>query len=203
MKKRSKLILIVILLLIIQFPVFYKFWLERMSSFLVYQDKLEQADCILALGGGRGERILQGIALYKQKYAPKMMITGEFYQILYGPVFHWAAQGQKLAVSRGVPEDNVIVVMNSMSTHDDATLSLAECRKRNFHSLIVVSEPFHTRRAYYTFKKVYKGSGIKVIIYPDQDSWYKINDWWYSEEGLMATTDEYIKLTYYRLKGYI
>lgn len=203
MKKSIKYLLIILFLIILQFPLFYRFWLTQAGGWLIHQDKIEKADAILVLGGGRGERVLQGAALYREKYADLIMITGEFEQIMSGPVYHWAVQGQKLAGNRGVPKNKVLPILDSKSTRDDATLSLAECRKRNFKSLIVVSEPYHTKRAFYIFKKVYKGSGIKVMIYPVQDSWYKRDTWWYSEYGLMATTDEYIKFVYYQLKGFI
>jgi len=203
MKKRTKLVLILILLLIIQFPVFYKFWLERMGGWLIYQDKITPADCILVLGGGRGERVLEGVDLYRKKYAPKIMMTGEFEQMLYGPVYHWALQGQKLAASRGVPKDNVIPILDSKSTYDDATLSKAECLKRNYKTLIVVSEPFHTKRSYYVFKKVYKNSGIKVMIYPVQDSWWTKYNWYQSEKGLIMGEEEYVKFVYYIIKRQI
>lgn len=203
MKKTTKYVLIISCLIILQFPLFYKFWLTRAGGWLIHQDKIEKADAILVLGGGRGERVLQGAKLYRDKYADQILLTGEFQQILDGPVYHWAWQGRKLAVSRGVPWNRVIPILDSMSTHDDATLSLAECQKRDYKSLIVVTEPFHTKRAFYTFKKVYKNSGIKVIIYPVQNSWYTRNNWWSSEQALMATNEEYIKFVYYLLKGYI
>ncbi len=193
----------ILCIIILQFPLFYKFWLGQMGGWLIYQDKIEKADAILVLGGGRGERVLQGAELFRKKYADLIMMTGEFERVLYGPVYHWAVQGQKLAGSRGVPKNKILPILDSKSTHDDATLSLAECRKRHAKSLIVVTEPFHTKRAFYVFKKVYKDAGIKVMIYPVQDSWYRKDTWWDSELGLLATTDEYIKFVYYQLKGFI
>ena len=203
MKKTKKVLLLIIFILIIQFPVFHKFWLGQMGGWLIYQDNLATADCILVLGGGRGERVLQGVELYQKKYAPKIMMTGEFEQVMFGPTYHWALQGQKLAVSRGVPKNDVIPILTSMSTRDDATLSKTECLKHNYRSLIVVSEPFHTKRAYYTFKKAFKGSGIKIMIYPVQDSWWTRDNWYQSEKGLLAGEEEYMKFAYYILKGYI
>lgn len=203
MKKTIKYLLIILCVIILQFPLFYKFWLTQAGGWLIHQDRIEKGDAILVLGGGRSERVLQGAELFREKYADMIMLTGEFEQIMSGPIYHWALQGRKLANSRGVPWDRIIPILDSMSTHDDAALSLAECQKRHFKSLIVVSEPYHTQRAYYVFKKAYKSSGIKVIVYPVQHSWYSRDTWWYSENGLLATTNEYIKFVYYQLKGYI
>ncbi len=90
MKKSKKYILLILCLIILQFPLFYKFWLGQMGGWLIYQDKIEKADAILVLGGGRGERILQGAKLYREKYANYMMMTGEFEHVMSGPVYHWA-----------------------------------------------------------------------------------------------------------------
>lgn len=204
MKKRNKIFLLLILLFFLQFPLFYKFWLTRLGAFLIHHDRIEPADAILVLGGGRGERILQGVELYKKNYGRTILMTGEFFEpLFYQKTLHWALQGKALAHSRGVPNERIIPILNSLSTRDDATLSRAECEKRGFKSLIVISEPFHTKRAYYTFKKVYKNSGIKVMLYPVQNSWYKKDTWWLSEKGLLTANEEYVKFMYYLLKRYI
>jgi uncharacterized SAM-binding protein YcdF (DUF218 family) len=77
------------------------------------------------------------------------------------------------------------------------------CKKNDFKSMIVVTEPYHTRRSYYTFRKVFKGSGIRVMLYPVQNSWYKVDDWWKTRSGFRLTGEEYVKLVYYLIRGYI
>lgn len=204
MKKIKKIFIFTIIMIVfLQFPLFHRFWLTQVGGFLVYQDKIEPADAILVLGGGKPERVLQGVELYQRKYGDKMIFTGECDTAIYGPSHHWALQAEKLAESKEVPKRKIITILNSRSTHDDATLSKTVCDKHNFKSLIVISEPYHTKRAFYTFKKVYKNSGVKIMIYPAQHSWYKKNIWWQSEEGLMATNGEYVKFIYYLLKGFI
>jgi len=94
-----------------------------------------------------------------------------------------------------VPREKILLVVNPRSTHGDALLSKKLCEKNNIRSLIVVSEPYHTRRAHYTFKRVYRGSGIKLTTYPAQASW------WRTEEGIDVTYSEYVKLLYYLFLG--
>ncbi len=184
------------MLLLAQFALFYRYWLTQIGAFLVYQDKISPADAILVLGGGRKERIVQGVDLYLKKYGNKVIFTGEYQQYLYAHSYHWAIQAQKYAETIGLPKDRVILVLNSSTTHTDATLTKEICVENKFRTLIVVSEPFHTKRAYYTFKKVYAGSGIKVMVYPVQESWYKKDNWWKSKDGLMETQTEYLKWIY-------
>jgi uncharacterized SAM-binding protein YcdF (DUF218 family) len=203
MKKiRGKLIFFTILALA-QFFVFRGFWLTQLGSLLIYQDKITPADAIFVLGGGKKERVVQGIDLYKKQFGGWMLFTGEPLEPLYGPPTHWAFEAQKLAVSEGIPMDRTIPITNSYSTFDDATLSRGVCLNKHFKSLIVVSEPYHTRRSHYVFNKVFRNSGIKVMIYPVQKSWFKKDRWWKSKEGFWAVNIESQKFIYYLFKGLI
>jgi uncharacterized SAM-binding protein YcdF (DUF218 family) len=202
-KKTKRIAIAALLLLFLQFGLFYRFWLSQIGAVLIAQDRLSPADAILVLGGGRPERVVQGVELYRQKYADRMIFTGEYDRTLVNQNLHWASEAQKLAARLGVPKEKTILIFNSRSTHDDATLSREVCRTNGFRSLIVVSEPYHTRRARFTFHKVYKDTGIKIMIYPVQDSWYRADTWWHSESGLLDTNSEYVKFVYYLLKGYL
>jgi uncharacterized SAM-binding protein YcdF (DUF218 family) len=193
----------VVFLLVLQLVVFRSFWLTRVGSFLIYQDTIAPADAILVLGGGRRERVVQGLELWKKHYGSCLLFTGEWDEQVFTDPTHWALEAQKLAVSYGVTKDNIIPILDSQSTRDDATLSKEVCFKRHFRSLIVVSEPYHTERAHFVFEKVYKNSGIKIMIYPVQNSWYKRNTWWKSKGGFWDTNIEYQKFVYYLLKGYL
>lgn len=191
------------LLFILQFAVFRHFWLTQLGSFLIYQDNIAPADAILVLGGGEKERALQGIELAKKNFGGWMMFTGDCLQPIFGEDTHWALEAQKLAVFNGLPKDRTIPILNSTSTLDDAVLSKKICLEKHFRSLIVVSEPFHTRRAHFVFNKVYKNSGIKIMVYPVQNSWYKGDNWWKSKNGFWAVNMEWQKMLYYLLKGYL
>jgi uncharacterized SAM-binding protein YcdF (DUF218 family) len=193
----------VLFLILLQFVLFRHFWLVQMGSFLIYQDRIEPADAIIVLGGGPKERVTQGIELAKNKYGDWMMFTGEDIDPLFGAHSHWALEAQKLAVFNGIPKDKTIPITNSTSTRDDATLSKAICLEKHFRSLIVVSEPYHTRRAHYVFNKVYKETGIKIMVYPVQHSRYKRDGWWKYKQGYWDTNTEYQKMLYYLLKGYL
>ncbi|MGA2090939.1 MAG: YdcF family protein, partial [Endomicrobiales bacterium] len=129
--------------------------------------------------------------------------TGENERSLYAATFNWARAARKLAVDAGVPSDKIIMILTSKSTHDDAVLSKEICLQNHFKSLIVVSEPYHTRRAFFTLRKVYRNTGINLMMYPVQHSWYTKDSWWGSEEGFFVTLEEYTKFSYYLFKGYL
>jgi len=198
--KRFKIIAVA-LLFVSQFAVFRNFWLTQMGSFLIYQDQITPADAILVLGGGEKERVLQAIELAKKKYSEWMMFTGDYLEPIFAENTHWALEAQKLAVFNGFPKNRTIPILDSKSTLDDALLAKKICEEKHFKSLIVVSEPFHTRRAHFVFDKLYKNSGIKIMMCPVQNSWYKRDSWWKNKNGFWATNMEYQKMLYYFLKG--
>jgi uncharacterized SAM-binding protein YcdF (DUF218 family) len=220
MKTQIKILLISGAVIIALAAVFHKPLLTRAGAFLIHQDPIEPADAVLVLGGGRAERITQGIELYKKKYGKMLVITGQW---VSSPVLrrdNWALRAKQFAVTRlGFPENKIILILEPTSTYYDAVLSKAECRKRGYKSIVVTSEPYHTLRAYLIFRHVYRGSGIKVMIYPVQKSWYRADNWWKSPPGAESwyradywwttrpgawkTAEEYFKLAYYLLRGRI
>jgi uncharacterized SAM-binding protein YcdF (DUF218 family) len=155
------------------------------------------------LGGGEKERVEQGIELAKTKYGGWLMFTGEYLEPVFAEKTHWALEARKLSVYSGLRQDKIIPILNSTSTFEDAVLSKKICLEKHFRSLIVVSEPFHTRRAHFVFNKVYKNSGIKIMMYPVQNSWFKRDSWWKSKNGFWAVNIEYQKMMYYLIKGYL
>jgi uncharacterized SAM-binding protein YcdF (DUF218 family) len=200
----KKLIVIVVLLVLtVRIHIVRDFLLTQAGAFLIYQDHIEAADAVLILGGGKKERVQQGIELVNKKYSGWMIFTGDYIDPIFAENTHWALEAQKLAVHEGLKKDMLIPILNSQSTRDDAELAKEVCLKKHFKSLIVISEPYHTRRAHYVFDKVYKKSGIKIIIYPVQNSWYKSDTWWKSKTGYWDTNIEYQKMLYYLIKGYL
>lgn len=186
-----------------QFYLLRHFWAEQAGGFLIRQDAIVPADAILVLGGGSGERTQQGVALYQQKFAPLLIISAENNHSLYSQTFQWAKAARGLAAAGGVPEGRILLIETSTSTRDDALLSKELCVRRGIRSLIIVSEPYHTRRAWWTFKKAYRGTDIRLMVYPVQQSWYTRSGWWHSEEGFLSTVNEYVKIVYYLFKGYL
>ncbi|KKR38754.1 MAG: hypothetical protein UT71_C0008G0001, partial [Parcubacteria group bacterium GW2011_GWF2_40_10] len=72
-----KKIFIVIFALVLFVVLFHPFIFDKMYDFLVVQDKPEKSDVILVLAGdSNGERVDQAVKLYKEGYAPKILMSG-------------------------------------------------------------------------------------------------------------------------------
>lgn len=151
------------------------FLLEKAGDLLIRKDELKPADVIVVLGGEQEERVIHGVKLYKDGWARKDRI------IMSGGPAVWkytlAGMMKEQAEALGVPGRNIIVQDVSRSTEEDATYVKGILAMRGYKSIILVTSPYHSRRASIIFGRVL-GSDYKIINSPVDDSWLKFNQWW-------------------------
>jgi hypothetical protein len=87
-------------------------------------------------------------------------------------------------------------------TYNTAFKLIPILKEKGFTSLSIVHDNFHNRRSYLTYKKVMEKHGIYVYaktikIYVNAQNWYK------SGNGIRRVFAEYIKLAFYKARGYI
>ena len=175
-------------------------WLTAAARFLIVTGEPAAADAIIVLGGGAGDRERAGAALYAAGYAPQIMTTGEMVHVL-GLEGTFAELSAHELERAGVPADHIQPLSTSSSTCDDARLSHALLAASGARSLIVVSDPFHMRRAMLLFGREYAGSGIELIPVAASPSWFSPERWWTRERDLRVVSEEYLKLVYYAVVG--
>ena len=85
------------------------------------------------------------------------------------------------------------------STFDEAHDLLAFCVKEKLKHLILVTDSFHTRRALYAFKKVFKDKDrdIKIEVAASQNEIFNEDNWWRSDRGISAYILEPLKFIVY------
>ncbi len=137
-----------------------------LNPILIPQQDLVPADVIVVLGYGppvdeKGEpadelarRVKAGVQLYRQGLAKKMIMTGgNTYKDLYE-----SSVMKEVAVSMGVPGEDVVEEREAMDTIGNARYSAGIMRERGWSSCIVVSSPYHLKRA----RHLFKAAGVKV-----------------------------------------
>lgn len=131
-------------------------------------DQAQPADVIVILGAkllpdgqpspDLQERTWHGVALYQAGWAPNMICTG-------GPTAghsSGAAVAKGLAVSWGVPEEQVFLAEGCLITSDDARRTAAIMAKHGWQRAILVSHPLHVYRA----KVLFEREGVIVYTSP-------------------------------------
>ncbi len=198
-KKTIKSIASAVLILFLLAILIYYYLLPGMASFLVFRTDLKHADVIIVLGGD-SERVPYGVKLYKSNYSDKIIVTGGPLKIPHLNNMTWAELAKEEAVDSGVAPKDVILEDKSTTTYEDAQFSRNIMQQSNFTSAIVVSSPYHMRRASWIFGRVYKNDNITLLYSPVDNSWFKEEKWWTDERSMQAIFDEYAKLVYYMFK---
>ncbi len=178
-------LLIVFLLVLARGPI-----LRAVGSFLVVQDELKKADVIVVLAGDSNERVKQGVALYKAGFSKYIIMSGGSTTSEVSS----AERMKKQALRLGVPEDAIILEPKSLHTYDHPIFVKPILLKKGFKSAIVISSPYHTRRTSFLFNRNFRRSGIELIYYPVQDSYFKVDDWWKRDYTRRIVLQEYMKM---------
>jgi len=196
-----KWILIGLIVIVVLFS-FKTSILQVLSSFLVIAHPLEKADAIVVLGGGNGERVYYACELYKKGYAPLVILTG-------GPLA-WRLTEidvmKKQALFYGVPDQEIITENKSMSTLENAKFVIPILKKHDVRQIILITSPYHMRRAYKTFNKLLRKETIDIIaapVPPNKYTNFNPQRWWERHEDKQFVIMEYLKLFWYFIKRYI
>jgi hypothetical protein len=67
-------------------------------------------------------------------------------------------------------------------------------------SIVIVSSLFHTARVHGVYRKEFRNSDIRIYIRGAHSVHYDEDEWWKTEEGLIAFQNEMIKSIYYFFK---
>ena len=123
----------------------YKPVLLSIGGFLVVEDDLKPADLIHVLGGGF-DRLDYGLQLYEQGYGQRIFITGGDDASVY----------RAYALANGAETEHILPPASwAVNTHEEA-LELKQFvdSEASVQTVIVVSSPYHMRRAQWTFQDV-------------------------------------------------
>ena len=173
--------------------------LSAVGDFLVVQDQLQPADVIHVISGP-DERADYAIDLFQQGLARQVFFTGGWCPNIQG---NHAKRGQERAVAQGIqPQAIAIDGSEVTSTYAEAERLKAFIGESPvpIESVIVVSDPFHMRRAQWTYRQVL-GDGVKLQMAPVRFGVSRnVRRWWTDSGSRQMVKDEYVKLVYYSLR---
>lgn len=174
------------------------FILDRAGKYLYQKDELVPADVIVVLSGEKTERVEYGVKLYQQGYAKKnhIIMTGGL-----GVGRHtWASLMKEYAEQLGIPGDVITLVDEPRSTEEEARYSKQLFMERGYKSIILITSPYHSKRAFKIFHQV-MGQEIKIISAPVEDSWLNLDGWWQRRRDKGFVLSEYSKFVWLWIFG--
>lgn len=176
-RKRWPIVVALALMCIVSAPITSHFltWTLESRYEPVAIDKVELSDAIVVLGGYFGpaaapgflpnlneacERLEGGIVLWQQRRAEWLVFTGA--QLPWERVISEGERAKGVAISRGVPAEQVLVT-RPVSTTADESLAVANLiRERRWRKVILITTAWHMPRATRLFRKV----GVNVVAFP-------------------------------------
>ncbi|HVE81116.1 MAG TPA: YdcF family protein [Candidatus Dormibacteraeota bacterium] len=161
--------------------------------FLSPQDKLKKADVIIAVSGGETDsRTKEAASLYKQGYAPKLILSGAAQDPL-GPSN--AAAMRQIAINLGVPPSAIQIEEDSRTTAENALAVAPMVRRLQAKTVILVTSPYHQKRASLSFSKAL-GKNVKIINHSAPDKSWRKAHWWATDYSYQLTLSELQKTLY-------
>ena len=172
---------------------------RELFQVLVSHDQIKKADAIILLEGDGFARLPEAIRLYKEKWAPMIVISGGINDPSYGslPLRQKAADFQKA----GILAKNLLWEENSQNTHEQAEEVIKLCQSHKWQKIILVASPYHQYRAFLTFLRVINQHKLSLLIMnaPCQNlSWFETLPWGRRIDLLQT---EFQKITTYQQKG--
>ncbi len=182
--------------------------LMGLGRYLVVEHTPQKSDLIVCLAGGNVERGLAVADAYQRGLAPRVFMAREVppdgYALLKERNIDYPESVdlmRMLLEELGIPESAFFTSDRaSKSTFEEAHLVRDLVMNSDYNSLILITTPYHSRRAWLTFRKVFEKDDLRILMLPSSYSDFRPEDWWKKRRYLREVIIEYQKLIYYRLK---
>jgi uncharacterized SAM-binding protein YcdF (DUF218 family) len=204
-----KWILIIAVFFYILLSYFHGPILTQLGKYLVVQHPATKSDLIVCLAGGDVERGLASAELFAKGLAPRIFIAREpipdgLETLTQKGIAYPESVDLVMMIFKGlgVPETAVIRGDRPVqSTFEEAERVGALIKEKKYRSLILVTSPTHSRRAWLTFRQVIPDKDFRITVIPTPYSKFRAEDWWKTRRYVRELILEYQKLICYKAKG--
>jgi uncharacterized SAM-binding protein YcdF (DUF218 family) len=170
----------------------FSIW-NRCANFLIAPDSPQKVDIIFLLGGDYLLRAPYAAQLYKQAYAPKILIAREPVYVTRDRRTDFSEETIQLLENDGVPKDAIVSFSPSQgvkSTADEARALRIYADVYPLKSVLVVTSMMHSRRARMAIRRALWGKEIRVLV-------ACVGPRAYSPDQFPRAREELVKLIYY------
>lgn len=194
---------------LIAFVLFALAWYFRaplltgVANAWITNDQASHCDAIVVLGGGIQTRPFEAARLYRDGYAPQVLVASPERKPTdkLGITAGDTEITRQILLQQGVPGQSIVPFGNEVSSTFEEALALRDwVGKTGAKKIIIVSDPFHTRRVRWLFRKELGSTGAQILTVVAPPLKYDTSNWWRTEQGLIEFQNELIKYVFYRLK---
>lgn len=174
---------------------------------LIVREPLPEADVLLVMAGAPvyAERVLHAAELFRSRRYARILLTDD------GQRGRWSRELQRnppsverattALVGAGVPGERIELLPGVVhGTIDEARAVERYTDVHVVRTLVVVTSPYHSRRAVWTLRRVL---GTRVVVgsepVPATATTPGVATWWRSSAGWRMVPSEFVKVPYYWL----
>jgi uncharacterized SAM-binding protein YcdF (DUF218 family) len=200
---RARRLLFAVLLLSVGWPLLA--WATAQA--LIVRADLPRADAIFVFAGSVDERTNWAAHLFEDGRAPILILTNDDVQAGWSHALHRHVYFVERAIDAlergGVPAEKIEVIRQPVhSTYEEAVLLRDYAVAHGLRSILVVTSPYHSRRALWTLRQVFEGSGIEIGINPASPGQQSPQPatWWLYRRGWRMVAGDCLKMPYYWMR---
>ncbi len=181
----------------------FRIWMPAIGKFLLVEDNLQKADCIVVLRGDDFYPFQKAVELYQNGFAGRILLSplpiyeeklkdyydfrNEFYlsdgitgHVMTLKAFEYLGKNE---------QDIYFTSKETDSTYDEALATKEWVFIHNIKSLILVTNTYHMRRSLFTFNRVFKNSGVRIYPVTAENMLYKPAQWWRNERDVRRVVE--------------
>jgi uncharacterized SAM-binding protein YcdF (DUF218 family) len=166
------------------------------GTLLVLSRPLEHPEAILSLASHEWER-LPATAALASRYPSALVLLTLPQRVTIHNCHDCGGRVGRLQ-RLGVTPDRVrIVPLSAPGTYGEALATSTFVREAGIHRLVIVTTPYHTRRAFSVFRSVFEGSDVAIGIAPAATSPARPGTWWRDPYDRAYVAYEWAAALYY------
>lgn len=181
--------------------------LANLGRFMAPQDPLQKSDAIFVFAGTLVERPMEAADLYKEGWAPRIVITRAVTEQAFfslkrrGVQFPSDADLNRTVLKQlGVPDSAVI---EPDRIHDNTAQELATLHelvvRYQWHRVILVSSKYHLRRIRFAAWRDFRGTQVQLLLRGSRYDPSTPDRWWQRRSDIRWILEEVPKLAAYVL----
>lgn len=200
-----KWILFLVLVLYLLLAYYQGPILKAMGAFLVEEHPLPEAELLVCVGELSPERALAAAELFEQGRTPRILVPRT-----PPPVGFEALKRRGISAPEpherfldllgrlGVPEKAVLTTKQEVASTLEAAKRVREiCRRNGIGSVLLLTSPYHTRRAWTIYRHVFRKERVRLGIVARSFSRVPSKNWWTDPALAENVLTEYLKLIYH------
>lgn len=169
------------------------------GSVLIVRRDVSAPDAFITLASHEWERIPAVARLARQQPQAKVLLTNPVQPSIAN--CHLCPDRARWLVSLGVAADRIVVLPRRVNNTHDEALAVAEYRNAHpVRQLMVVTSPYHARRALAVFQAVL-GADVRIGVHPAlEQSPARPARWWSASYDRAYVAYEWVALAWYRVR---